>query len=36
VQKFWHGLGFEKDQGMGEWDEEGIMHVGMWKRLSVG
>lgn len=33
VQGFWTKVGFCKDEGMGEWWEEGIKHVGMWKRL---
>lgn len=28
-------FGFEKDEGMGVWIEEGIEHVGMWKRIPV-
>lgn len=32
---FWAKLGFEEDEGLGEWDEEGIMHVGMWRRIPV-
>ncbi|KAF2162202.1 hypothetical protein M409DRAFT_69399 [Zasmidium cellare ATCC 36951] len=35
VQKVWKRHGFERDEGMGTWDEEGIEHVGMWKRLDV-
>lgn len=27
--------GFERDAGMGTWWEEGIEHVGMWKRLKL-
>ncbi|GAB7360011.1 hypothetical protein MBLNU230_g7536t1 [Neophaeotheca triangularis] len=34
VQKVWKRYGFEVDGGMGEWDEEGIRHVGMWRRLG--
>jgi predicted GNAT family N-acyltransferase len=30
----WKGVGFTRDDGMGEWDEEGITHVGMWKRVE--
>ncbi|KAK2813896.1 hypothetical protein FQN50_000297 [Emmonsiellopsis sp. PD_5] len=29
-------VGFVTDESMGSWDEEGIMHVGMWKRIEVG
>lgn len=35
VQKVWKRYGFETDESMGEWDEEGIDHVGMWKRVDV-
>jgi predicted GNAT family N-acyltransferase len=35
VEKVWTKWGFEKDEGMGTWDEEGIMHVGMFKRLNI-
>lgn len=35
VQKVWRKYGFETDESMGTWDEEGIDHVGMWKRLDV-
>jgi predicted GNAT family N-acyltransferase len=35
VQKIWKKFGFETDESMGHWDEEGIDHVGMWKRVDV-
>jgi predicted GNAT family N-acyltransferase len=35
IQKLWRRYGFETDEGMGVWNEEGIDHVGMWKRLDV-
>lgn len=35
VQKIWRKYGFETDESMGHWDEEGIDHVGMWKRVDV-
>lgn len=35
LQKFWSKYGFETDESMGHWDEEGIDHVGMWKRVDV-
>ena len=35
VQKVWKKYGFDTDESMGSWDEEGIDHVGMWKRLDV-
>ena len=35
LQKFWKRYGFEVDEAMGIWDEEGMDHVGMWKRLDL-
>lgn len=35
LEKFWSKFGFVKDEKMGEWDEEGIMHVGMWLTLKL-
>lgn len=35
VQKVWQKYGFETDESMGTWDEEGIEHVGMWKRVDL-
>jgi predicted GNAT family N-acyltransferase len=35
AEKVWARMGFVKDEGMGEWVEEGIDHVGMWKRLEL-
>jgi predicted GNAT family N-acyltransferase len=35
VQKLWTRYGFEKDKTLGTWDEEGINHVGMWKRVDT-
>ncbi|EMC92232.1 hypothetical protein BAUCODRAFT_38252 [Baudoinia panamericana UAMH 10762] len=35
VQKVWRKYGFETDEAMGTWDEEGIEHVGMWRRLDI-
>ncbi|KAK2750054.1 hypothetical protein FQN55_002772 [Onygenales sp. PD_40] len=29
-------VGFVTDESMGTWEDEGIMHVGMWKRIEVG
>lgn len=32
----WYGkLGFVKDARLGEWEEAGIQHIGMWKRIAV-
>lgn len=35
VQGFWEKYGFKVDEVMGTWDEEGIEHVGMWRRIPV-
>ncbi|KAL9087395.1 MAG: hypothetical protein Q9165_006692 [Trypethelium subeluteriae] len=35
LKAWYEGMGFKFDEEMGEWDEEGIMHVGMWKRLEL-
>lgn len=35
VQSFYQRSGFLTDEGMGRWYEEGIEHVGMWKRLEL-
>ena len=31
----WAKWGFQPDEGMGKWEEEGIPHVGMFQRLAV-
>lgn len=36
VKDVWAKWGFEVDEGMGNWWEEGIPHVGMWQRLEIG
>lgn len=36
VAKTWARWGFEIDEGMGKWWEEGIPHVGMFLRLDIG
>lgn len=36
VQKAWERWGFQVDEGMGRWWEEGIPHVGMFQRLKIG
>lgn len=36
VVEWYRGMGFVEDEGMGRWWEEGIEHVGMWKRVDVG
>ncbi|BDD57570.1 hypothetical protein MPDQ_007775 [Monascus purpureus] len=35
VEKMYERLGFETDTSMGRWMEEGIEHVGMWRRVDV-
>jgi predicted GNAT family N-acyltransferase len=35
VAKTWAKWGFQLDEGMGEWNEEGIQHVGMFQRLNL-
>ena len=35
VEKIWAKWGFELDEEMGAWDEEGIKHVGMFRRLPI-
>lgn len=36
VASVWASWGFEVDEGMGKWWEEGIPHVGMFLRLEIG
>lgn len=36
VAKAWARWGFQLDEGMGTWVEEGIDHVGMFQRLDIG
>ena len=35
VQKLWERFHFEVDKEMGTWNEEGIPHIGMWRRIDV-
>ncbi|EPS43787.1 hypothetical protein H072_2236 [Dactylellina haptotyla CBS 200.50] len=35
VQEWWAKNGFYRDDDAGEWDEEGIMHVGMWRDVVL-
>lgn len=35
VERMYAALGYETDESMGRWDEEGIEHVGMFKRVGV-
>ncbi|KAL8748372.1 MAG: hypothetical protein Q9184_007353 [Pyrenodesmia sp. 2 TL-2023] len=34
VKGWWRKMGFVEDEGLGRWWEEGIEHVGMWRRLG--
>ena len=35
IEKMYQRLGFVTDEKLGRWDECGIEHLGMWKRLEV-
>lgn len=35
IEKLWKAWGFVRDETMGTWVEEGIEHVGMWRRIEV-
>ena len=35
VEKVWAKMGFVTDEKLGRWDEEGIDHLGMWRRLNL-
>ena len=35
LEKWYRGLGFEVDEGMGRWLEGGIEHLAMWRRVDV-
>jgi predicted GNAT family N-acyltransferase len=35
VERMYEGLGFQTDEALGRWDEEGIEHVGMFRRVEV-
>ena len=35
VEPVYSRLGFEADERLGRWDEEGIEHLGMWQRVRV-
>ena len=35
AEAVWRKFGFERDDSMGIWFEEGIEHVGMWRRIPV-
>ncbi|KAL4891579.1 acyl-CoA N-acyltransferase [Aspergillus ambiguus] len=36
VQGVYGRVGFVRDEAMGQWEEDGIAHVGMWRRVEVG
>ena len=35
VEVWWGKMGFKSDEGLGVWYEEGIEHVGMWRRVDL-
>lgn len=35
VERMYASMGYETDESMGRWDEEGIEHVGMFKRIAI-
>ncbi|PYH49427.1 GNAT family N-acetyltransferase [Aspergillus saccharolyticus JOP 1030-1] len=35
VEKLYQRCGFVTDESMGRWDEEGIEHLGMWRRVDL-
>lgn len=35
VEQIWERLGFKTDERLGRWDEEGIEHLGMWRKLDM-
>lgn len=35
VESMYQGLGFTTDELLGRWDEEGIDHVGMYRRIEI-
>lgn len=35
VEKMYSGLGFQTDESLGKWDEEGIEHIGMFRRIDI-
>lgn len=36
VIEVWKKFGFEIDEKMGSWHEEGMLHVGMWRKVDFG
>ncbi|KAI9893296.1 MAG: hypothetical protein M1814_000425 [Vezdaea aestivalis] len=35
AKRIWERLGFVRDEELGHWDEEGMDHVAMWRRVEV-
>jgi len=35
IEAMWEKYGFKRDEQLGVWDEEGIEHVGMWRKIAV-
>ncbi len=35
VEKVWAKMRFLTDEKLGRWDEEGIEHLGMWRRIEI-
>jgi len=35
VEKVWERMGFVTDPSLGQWEEEGIMHLGMWRTIEL-
>lgn len=35
VEKWYASMGWHADEGMGRWDECGIEHVGVWRRVEI-
>lgn len=35
VEGWYNGVGFVSDEGMGRWWEEGVEHLGVWRRVEI-
>lgn len=35
LESMYRRFGFQTDRKLGQWDEEGICHIGMWKRTNL-
>ncbi|KAL9623018.1 MAG: hypothetical protein Q9160_002737 [Pyrenula sp. 1 TL-2023] len=35
VENMYQRLGFQTNKKLGQWDEEGILHIGMWKQIDI-